>query len=318
MINVFFSYSHRDDDLRNEMEIHLSTLKRQGVIDTWHDRRIGSGKDIDAEIDTNLELADIILLLVSPYFIASDYCYNIEMKRAIERHNRGDARVIPVILHPCDWHNTPFGKLRATPSDGKPISKFPNKHDAFLEVVKDIRGVVQEIADPLPVKKVRTTEPSILKQTYIDKKPRSSNLRVTRDFSDIEKSRFLLETFEYFSNFFENSLIELKDRTTGIETEFRRIDANRFTAAIYRIGKLISQCKIWLSIDDFSSEEIRYSSSRSISDNSWNAAVSIIDDGYMLGLRPFGMYHHFSRDDDSLTQEGAAEFFWSMFIESLQ
>ena len=73
-----------------------------------------------------------LLLLASPYFIASDYCYDIEMKRALERHHKGEARVIPVILHPCDWQNTPFGKLRATPPDGKPVSKFPNQHDAFL------------------------------------------------------------------------------------------------------------------------------------------------------------------------------------------
>ena len=124
MVRVFFSYSHRDEDLRDELEIHLSALKREGVIETWHDRRIGAGKDLDVEIDAKSEVAQIILLLVSPYFIASDYCYDVEMERAMERHRSGEARVIPVILHPCDWLHTPFGKLRATPPDGKPISKL--------------------------------------------------------------------------------------------------------------------------------------------------------------------------------------------------
>ena len=124
MVRVFFSYSHRDEDLRDELEIHLSALKRQGVIETWNDRRIGAGKDFEAEIDSNLESAQIILLLVSANFIASDYCYDIEMKRAMERHSNEEARVIPVILHPCLWERTPFGKLLATPPDGKPISKF--------------------------------------------------------------------------------------------------------------------------------------------------------------------------------------------------
>ena len=143
MIKLFFSYSHRDELLRDELEVHLAALKRQGVISTWHDKRLQAGDDIDQHISQQLEEADIILLLVSPYFISSDYCYEVEMQRALERHQNGAARVIPVILHPCDWQKTPFGKLRATPPDGKPISKFPNPHDAFLSVTQDIRAAAQ-------------------------------------------------------------------------------------------------------------------------------------------------------------------------------
>src|SRR5438270_622311 len=115
MLTVFFSYSHRDEDLRNELEVHLSALKRQDIIQAWHDRRIGSGNDFELTISEHLEASDIILLLVSPYFIASDYCYEIEMRRALQRHNAGEARVIPVILQPCDWQHLPFGKLLAVP-----------------------------------------------------------------------------------------------------------------------------------------------------------------------------------------------------------
>ena len=124
MVTIFFSYSHKDEDLRDELEIHLSALKRQGVIETWHDRQIGAGKELDDEIDVNMENADIILLLVSPYFIASDYCYNIEMQRAMERHGKGEARVIPVILHPCDWQKTPFGKKGIGLSSARPMARF--------------------------------------------------------------------------------------------------------------------------------------------------------------------------------------------------
>lgn len=130
MITLFFSYSHRDEDLRDELETHLAALKRQGVIDTWHDRRIAAGKEFDAEISQHLDTSQIILLLISPYFIASDYCYDAEMTRALELHRDGKARVIPVILHPCDWQGLPFGKLQALPKDGKAVSKYPNLHDA--------------------------------------------------------------------------------------------------------------------------------------------------------------------------------------------
>ena len=140
MINLFFSYSHKDEDLRNELETHLSPLKRQGVIDTWHDRRIPAGKDFGSEISAHLETSQIILLLISPYFIASDYCYEAEMMRALELNDSGKARVIPVILHPCDWQSLAFGKLLALPKDGKPISKHPNVHDALLEVALAVRA----------------------------------------------------------------------------------------------------------------------------------------------------------------------------------
>src|SRR5262245_50373765 len=96
-IKIFYSYSHKDEGLRNELEKHLSVLKRSGVIAGWHDRKIVRGAEWSSEIDEHLETADIILLLVSSDFIASDYCYEIEMKRAMERHALRTARVIPII-----------------------------------------------------------------------------------------------------------------------------------------------------------------------------------------------------------------------------
>ncbi len=318
MVTVFFAYSHEDEDLRNKLEIHLSTLKRQDMIETWHDRRIVAGKELDSEIDANLENSDIVLLLVSPYFIASDYCYNIEMQHAMKRHHNGEARVIPVILHPCDWQHTPLGKLRATPPDGKPVSKFPNQHDAFLAITMDIRRSVEEIAGSPPIEGtlVEPTQQDVpIKQYTSRDKPRSSNLRVRREFTDIERSRYLSETFEYLVNFFDNTLAELEARAAGIEIESRRVDADLFTAAIYRSGDLISECKIWMTIDSHSSGEIRYSSSRVLSKNSWNECLSVDDDGYVLGLKTFGTY---GSRGDLLTKEGGAELFWSILVNPLQ
>lgn len=149
-VKLFFSYSHRDEKLRDELETHLSTLKRQGVVETWHDRQIGAGRDFEKEISEHLESAHIILLLISPYFIASDYCYEIEMARALERHALGAARVIPVILHPCDWHSLAFGKLMAVPRDGRAISNYPNQHDGFLEVALAIREAAKNFKSVSP------------------------------------------------------------------------------------------------------------------------------------------------------------------------
>ncbi len=143
MVEVFISYSHKDDDLRQELDIHLANLKRQGKITAWHDRAIEAGEEWEEQIKGHLESARIILLLISPHFMASRYCYNIEMQRAIERHQAGAARVIPIILKPTDWEGTPFSKLQVLPKDAKPITKWEDRDDAFLNVVQGIRQAVE-------------------------------------------------------------------------------------------------------------------------------------------------------------------------------
>jgi hypothetical protein len=146
-IEVFFSYAHEDEELRNELAKQLKLLQRQGKIAAWYDRDISGGTVWKQQIDSHLDTARIILLLVSPDFITSDYCYDIEMKRALERHKVGEARVIPVILRPTDnWHSAPFGRLQALPRDAKPINKWSNRDEAFADVARGIRKVVEELA----------------------------------------------------------------------------------------------------------------------------------------------------------------------------
>jgi tetratricopeptide (TPR) repeat protein len=141
-LNAFISYSHRDEDYKNELVVHLATLKRQGKIRAWQDRDIEAGAEWDAEIKQQLESAEIILLLITPRFLASDYCYDLEMQRAVQRHEEGTARVIPIIVKPCDWQGTPFSKLQVLPKDAKPITKWGDQDEAFLDVVKGIRRAV--------------------------------------------------------------------------------------------------------------------------------------------------------------------------------
>lgn len=145
-IEVFFSYSHRDEELRDEMAKHLSILKRQGVIAEWYDRDIGAGSEWAKEIDEHLNSAQVILLLISPDFMASDYCFDVELQRAMERHESGEACVIPVILRPVDWSGAPFGKLQACPKNAKPVTSWTNRDEAFLSVAQAIRKAVERLA----------------------------------------------------------------------------------------------------------------------------------------------------------------------------
>ena len=144
-IELFISYSHKDEPLREQLGTHLSLLKRQGVIDEWHDRRIGAGQEWAGAIDEHLNHAAVILLLVSADFLASDYCYDLEMTRALERHDADDARVIPVILRPVDWRGAPFAKLQALPKDGKPVTSWPDRDEAFTDIARGIRKAVEDL-----------------------------------------------------------------------------------------------------------------------------------------------------------------------------
>ena len=145
-LDVFISYSRQDEALKNELvDFHLKRLQREGKITTWQDRDIEAGAEWAQAIKTNLEKADIVLLLVTRYFLASDYCYETEMQRAVQRHEEGTARVIPIILGHCSWDESEFKKLQVLPTDGKPITSWANREEAFLIVEKGIRQVVDAL-----------------------------------------------------------------------------------------------------------------------------------------------------------------------------
>lgn len=143
-LNLFISYSHKDEPLRDHLERHLATYKRNDKIQTWHDRKILPGGNWQKEIDDAINQANLILLLVSAYFIESNYCYGIEMVRAIQRHEEGDATVIPIMLAPVSgWDQTPMASLLALPTDAKPVSRWRSRDEAFFDVAQGIARIVR-------------------------------------------------------------------------------------------------------------------------------------------------------------------------------
>ncbi len=293
-------------------------MKNEGLIDTWHDRRIAAGDKFDDEISEHLERAEIILLLVSPYFLASRYCYQIEMARALERHDAKEARVIPVILHPCDWKTAPFSKLQAVPRDGAPVSKYPNQHDAFLEISQAIRSVVSS-AYPPAVFRMASGVPEVKAPERSKQHGRSSNLRVKKEFTDEERDAFLEECYQYIANFFEASLVELQVRNRGLTGKIRTLTAVHFSAEVYRNGKSVCVCGVRLG--SFLKHKQIIFSREPTSTNSMNEAMDVADNGHTLFLKTSGMSQMFSGrggGDVQLSPEGAAEIFWGMFIEPLQ
>jgi internalin A len=144
-LQLFYSYSHEDESLRNKLEIHLKILQRRGLIETWNDRKIEAGDDWRLQIDKNLENADIILLLVSANFFASDYAYEKEMGRALERQRNGEARVIPIIVRDANLNGAPFAGLQYLPSNGQAVSEWKSKDSAWRDVSEGIERVVLEM-----------------------------------------------------------------------------------------------------------------------------------------------------------------------------
>lgn len=141
---LFISYCHKDDKYRQSFETHLSLLRRNKEISSWSDRKLIAGQDWDHEISQHLETADIIAFLVSSDFINSDYCYDIEVERAIAKHEDGTAIVVPILVRACDWERTPFGKIQSLPKDLKPVKLWEDEDSAWLSVVNGIRIAIQE------------------------------------------------------------------------------------------------------------------------------------------------------------------------------
>ena len=144
-VNVFISYSHMDEDLKIELVKHLNPLERLGVITTWNDRKIKAGDIWDEEISGNIESATVVILLVSIDFINSKYCYDVELEKAFELHDKGKAVVIPVILRNCMWQHTPFAKYQALPKDGKAVKSFLDADEAFTGIAEGIMSKVKDL-----------------------------------------------------------------------------------------------------------------------------------------------------------------------------
>jgi formylglycine-generating enzyme required for sulfatase activity len=168
---VFISYSHEDDALCRQLVKHLALLRRQGKVEAWHDRRVEAGDEWRGQIDGELEAADVILLLVSASFIDSDYCWDVEATRALERHACSEAKVIPIIARPCHWEDAPFAELQALPSGAKPVTTWSDNDEAWEDVVRGLRAAIEALG------KAPSTDPR-----YADDESRQLSLRLKELF----------------------------------------------------------------------------------------------------------------------------------------
>jgi len=144
-IAIFYAYAPEDTSWALELEKHLTLLQRQQLITTWHPRLISAGEDWQQVVDAHIQRASVILLLISPDFLASDYCYSTEMRQALEREQTKGVRVVPILLRPVDWKDAPFAHLRPLPSDATFLTEWSNIDRAFAEITAGLRRTLEDL-----------------------------------------------------------------------------------------------------------------------------------------------------------------------------
>jgi hypothetical protein len=309
----------------------MATLKRQGHLELWTDHEIRPGDSFDSSISAALEAADLVLLLVSPDFMASNYCVSIEMARALERERAGECRVVPIILVPCDWSSSEIGGLKALPTDAKPVTKFQTLDEGLHDVVTQLRALLTKPASNQPFPKHATTAGA--PATAVDDSDRTfagfpaaqppmarraSNLNLPKKFTDLDRAEFVRGGYDYILEYFTNSLKELEARNAHIQTRIRPETSSFFVATIFSDGKKVSGCGIRLG--GFSSSNgINYLASDDPSQSkSSNEQLSLVEDKFNLGWRSlFGAAFSGRDSKGSMTHEGAANHLWDMFVERL-
>ena len=266
-----------------------------------------AGGEIDGEIAERLEFSGLFLLLVSPDFLASDYCMEREMERALERHRSGDARVVPIIVEPCDWTSTPLRDLKALPQNSKPISEWTNENNAFLDIVQELRRVLD--AEGVP----RATEKGEATVRAAPVQPGVRRYRVKRDFDEIDRSDFREEAFGVIRDYFERAVAEI-DAIEDLRGRFTSLSAVSFTCTIVNRAREHGTAHITVQgrKENVGLGDISYSFTENAPPNSANGMFTVAADEYELYLSPM---MGFGGQQERLTSEAAAEQLWENFLE---
>lgn len=305
-MKAFISYSHRDEAALERLHKHMAMLRRDGAIVDWYDREILAGGDIDSEIAAELKACEIFLCLVSADFIASEYCYEKEMLRAIERHEVGEIRVVPIIVKPCDWQSSPLGKLKALPKDGKAVSDWTNEDTAYLDVVTELRRLTAASSSPQQRSASNSSRPETAATT---------KYRVKKEFDQIDRGDFRDRCFKSLKEYFEGAISEV-DTVEGLRGRFRDLGATSFSCTV--LNQMTSRGEAHITVHSAANShgmgDISYSFSENAPANSANGWFTIDSDDYDLFIRRNGMAY--SGEDMRVTVQSAAELLWKEFLSN--
>lgn len=309
-MKAFISYSHQDSAMLEILHKHLAQLKRDNVLSTWTDQEITPGGNLTKTINSALNSSAIFLALLSPDYIASNYCYEKEFQMALEMEKNGKIIIVPIILEPCDWLNTPFSVFKAIPKDGKPVSTWDNKNTAFLDVIQNIRRLTTSGVDNVVAESGSSTSGT----------QSSRNYRIKKDFDSIQKIEFASKSFVEVKDYLKRYLEEIGS-LENIKSMILSDAAEGFDSILVNRNKINTESKLTLS-----TLVERTSFNRQASDKQINFTID--KDGYPLKkgfTLSFDDYHLFWAENNSynfidskeLSTKDMADIIWDMWLESV-
>lgn len=313
-MKAFISYSHQDGPMLDMLHKHLAQLHRDGIISAWTDREIPAGGNLDQAISEELHKAKLFLALLSPDYIASNYCYEKEFSFALNMQEQGKLLLVPIILEPCDWLSTPFKKFKALPKDGKAVSTWENKNNAFLDVVQNIRKLI--------------TLPNSGRQEEVEQHPSkaliSRNYRVQKDFDSIEKLEFIEKTFHDIKEYLKRYIAEVTQLENIKVRTFNETD-KIFECLLVNRNKIDTESRLKISIGSESQksgfsavyeEEMAYTISRNERPAFKGFKLSF-DDYHLFWMSRGSNFYSNSRDTKELEIKEMAEVIWNEWLESV-
>lgn len=309
-MKAFISYSHRDSSALERLHVHLASLKREGRIEAWYDRDILAGGELNEEIAEQLETCELFLLLVSPDFLASDYCVETEMGRALERHDARNARVVPIIIEPCDWAASRLRALKALPQDGKPISEWTNQNLAYLNVIQELRRILDH--EP-PASVPGSSAPAAPDDEMAEQSAPERRYRARREFDDIDKAEYRENAFKVIKSYFQSAVQELNS-VEGLRGRFTDLSETSFGCVIVNrgLGRGTAHLTVHGGRGRHGFGDIYYSFSEDAAENTANGWFNVEADEYELHLKASMTL---TRDERSMTPEAAAEALWTEILQ---
>lgn len=311
MVKAFISYSHKDEVYLERLKVHLAQMKREGLINEWTDKEIHAGDSLDDTISNALASSEIFLALVSPDYIASNYCYDKEFETAQKMQEEGKLIIVPIIVEPCDWHKTPYGKLKAVPKDGKAVSEWTNPNNAFLNVIDELRR--------LTTSKSTLSVQSIPSSNTHERMVR--NYKVKKYFSEVDTYNFKEESYGEIKKYFHSSILEL-DSIENLQARFTNEGKGFFTCLISNRSNN-ENCFITIQTGIDGQKhfgDLSYSFSDQISGNSVQVGkvYKIENDDYdQFWIKNSQMFGYNNNSNSRFSAHQVAEEIWNEFISQV-
>lgn len=306
-LTAFISYSHADERYLDRLHKHMSMLQRDGDIETWTDHRIVPGAKLNDSVMTALKTSDLFIALVSPDYLASNYCYEKEFQEALRRAEAGELHIVAVIVEPCDWLSSPFSQFMALPKEGKPISEWTNANVAYLDVVAGLRKL---LASAKP-------ENSDFVSGFTTTQTSGRRVKIKQEFDSIQRGEFIDKAYGIIQDYFENSCREL----SGIEdlkAKFLKMGDNSFTCTVVNRG-IKGGREAHITVHNSRGKrhnfgDINYVFEPHADHGSSNGSIQVDVDDYNMYLT-WGFGRYGGREESKYDAQQAAEALWLEFVE---